>query len=174
MTKQIRFARFSLMLVAAALVALALAACSPQPASSSSASASSAASASVSASASAPSATATASGAADIVTIGLDYNAGTGFEWEYTVEPEGMVAVIDQATEDHAKDEAMTGGPLSEIFTLRAEKPGEVTVTFNLVRSWEGEPAETQVYAFTVSNDLKMVLNPYKSNFDNEPIWETA
>lgn len=175
MTKQTRFARFSLLLVAAALVALALAACSQQPASSSSASASSAASAaSASASASASTTTASASGAADVVTIGLDYNAGTGFEWEYAIEPEGVVELVDRATEDHAKDEAITGGPLSEVFTLRAQKPGEATVTFNLVRSWEGEPAETQVYAFTVSNDLKMVLNPYKSNFNNEPTWETA
>ena len=113
-------------------------------------------------------------GAADVVTIALDYSAGTGYEWKCKMEPEGVVSIVSQETKNLAKDPAMTGGPLSEVFTVRAEKPGEVTLTFDLVRSWEGEPAETQVYSFTVSNDLKMVLNPYKSNFSNEPTWETA
>ena len=46
-------------------------------------------------------------------------------------------------------------------------------ITFGLARSWEdAEPAETQVYAFTVTDDLEMVLNPYKSQFDNEPEWK--
>lgn len=110
-------------------------------------------------------------GAEDTVTIGLDYSAGTGYEWNCTMEPEGVVTLVSQQTEDKAKDKEMTGGPLRELFTFRAVQPGEVVLTFDLARSWEGDPAETQVYAFSVSDDLKMVLNPYKSNFESEPEW---
>lgn len=87
------------------------------------------------------------------------------------MDPEGVVTIADQHTEDLAEDELLSGGPLRELFTLRAAKPGEVVVTFDLVRAWEGDPAETQVYAFTVQDDLQMVLNPYKSNFNAEPEW---
>ena len=105
------------------------------------------------------------------MSIALDYNAGTGYEWQCAMDPEGVLDLVSQDTNDLAKDKEMTGGPLQDVFTLRALKPGEVTVTFNLVRSWEGEPAETQVYTFTVTDDLKMILNPYKSDFVNEPEW---
>lgn len=102
--------------------------------------------------------------------IDLDYNAGTGYEWTYAADPEGMVELVGQKTEDLA-DEDITGGPLKDHFTFRALQPGEVSITFELVRGWESdeEPAETQVYAFTVTDDLQMILNPYKSDFTNEP-----
>ena len=173
MSKHIRLARMSLMALVAVVFAASLVACSQQSASSSAAS-SSAAPGSSSASASSASASSATSGTADVVKIGLDYNAGTGYEWKCTMNPEGVASIVSQETEDRANDKTMTGGPLNEVFTVRAEKPGEVMLTFDLVRNWEGEPAETQVYAFTVSNDLKMTLNPYKSNFANEPTWETA
>ena len=173
MSKHIRLVRVSLAALVAVVFAASLVACSQQSASSSAAS-SSAAPGSSSASASSASASSATSGTADVVKIGLDYNAGTGYEWKCTMNPEGVASIVSQETEDRANDKTMTGGPLNEVFTVRAEKPGEVMLTFDLVRNWEGEPAETQVYAFTVSNDLKMTLNPYKSNFANEPTWETA
>ena len=111
----------------------------------------------------------------DVVTIGLDYAAGTGFEWTCSAEPEGVVSQVEQVTKDMSQEKNISGGPLQEQFTFRAAKPGEVVLTFALARSWEnGDPAETQVYAFTVSDDLKMALNPYKSDFTNEPEWRTT
>lgn len=109
---------------------------------------------------------------ADVVTIGLDYSAGTGFEWTCSDDPAGIVETVGQTTESKSSEKNISGGPLQERFTFRAVKPGEVVLTFKLARSWEsGDPAETQTYAFTVSDDLKMVLNPYKSDFTNEPEW---
>ena len=105
------------------------------------------------------------------MTIGLDNNAGTGYQWQCKMEPEGIVSLVDQGTKDLSESKQMTGGPLRESFTFRAAKPGEVVITFDLKRNGEDGAAKTQVYAFTVSNDLKMVLNPYKSDFDNEPEW---
>lgn len=109
---------------------------------------------------------------ADVVSIALSYNAGTGYEWQCKAEPEGIVSLVGQKTEDQAQGQEVSGGPLQDVFTFKAEKAGEVILTFELARSWEdGDPAETQVYAFVVDDNLKMTLNPYKSNFDNEPEW---
>lgn len=157
--------RFGVIAIVAALAALvALSACSSGGGSSSSSSSASPSSASSSSSV-------TKTDSEDVVTIGLDYNAGTGYEWICTVEPEDAVTDLGRTTEDLAADKTIAGGPLRDNFTFRAAKPGEVTITFNLIRSWEGDPADTQVYAFTISDDLKMTLNPYKSNFENEPVW---
>ena len=114
------------------------------------------------------------SAAADVserqATINLDYAAGTGFEWKCAIEPEGVVELVDQTTQNMSADSTTAGGPLRERFTFRAIAPGEVVLTFTLERGWEpGQAAETQVYAFTVTDDLKMILNPYKSDFVNEP-----
>ena len=156
-----------LVLVGVLAALFALAGCSSQAAESSS---SSSGSSSGSSSVSSSSTSAAAQG--DVVTIGLDYAAGTGFEWTCSEEPEGIVEIIGQVTESKSSEENISGGPLQERFTFRAVKPGEVVLTFTLARSWEtGDPAETQTYAFTVSDDLKMVVNPYKSDFANEPEW---
>lgn len=161
-------------IVTVVLAALSLAACSSGSGSASGSASSSGASSNASASSAAPSTasySATA-GAEDVVTISLDYNAGTGFEWQYAADPEDAVSLVNQSTENLATEKTASGGPLQEHFTFRATNPGEVAITFKLERSWEeNEPAETQVYAFTVSDDLKMTLNPYKSNFTNEPEW---
>ena len=84
----------------------------------------------------------------------------------------GVVELADQKTESLSQDKTASGGPLQERFTFRAVKPGEVVLTFNLARNWESgaAPAETQVYAFTVTDGLQMILNPYKSDFVNEPV----
>ena len=170
MTKRVKVVGV-LFVTVAAMAALMLVACgSQQPSSSSASSAAPSSSATGQASASAASSVETVGGE-DVVTISLDYNAGTGYEWNYTMEPEGVLTQVSHETVDQAKDKTMTGGPLSDQFTFRAAKPGEVVLTFKLARNWEGEPAETQVFAFTVSSDLKMVLNPYKSDFVNEPEW---
>ena len=159
---------------------LALVACSAPAASSSASSASGTSSVSSAATSSSTSSatlssaasSSTAAGSGDVVQIALDYSAGTGYEWQSSIEPEGVVAEVGKETENKAAGQNTTGGALSDLYTFRAVAPGEVVITFKLERSWEkGEAAEEQVYAFTVSNDLKMILNPYKSDFDNEPTW---
>lgn len=151
----------------AALAAVVLAGCSSGGASSSSASSGSESSSSSSSS------SVEVVGGEDVVSIALDYNAGTGYEWACSVEPDGVVSLVGDRTEDMAAGQNLDGGPLRDTYTFRASAPGEAVITFDLVRGWETdeEPAETQVYAFTVDDDLKMVLNPYKSSFDNEPEW---
>ena len=112
------------------------------------------------------------SDAGDCVLISLTYNAGTGYEWVCAADPEGVVSETKKRTEDLTNNQEIAGGSLRDVFELRALKPGEVILTFTLERSWEKDsPAETQVYAFKVDENLKMTINPYKSNFDREPEW---
>ena len=174
-------ARWKVLVVAAAVAcAFALVACSPSGGSSSAGSASSSSSgsgsavvSSSSASGSASSSSASAPSSGGTATIDLDYSAGTGYEWEYTADPEGVVELVSQDTGGASSDPTVSGGPLQDHFTFSAKAPGEVVITFDLVRNWEPDsPAETQVYAFTVTDDLQMILNPYKSDFANEPTIE--
>ena len=41
------------------------------------------------------------------------------------------------------------------------------------IKEWDYYLVLTDKFAgaFTISDDLKMTLNPYKSNFANEPVW---
>ena len=158
--------------VASIVCALALAGCGSGGQTSSSASSSTAASSSVSASAgSSASSSSAAPATGSTATIDLEYNAGTGYEWTYSADPDGIVSLVSQDTESLSQDKNVSGGPLQEHFTFSAAKPGEVVLTFDLVRPWEtgADPAETQIYAFTVTDDLQMILNPYKSDFNLEP-----
>lgn len=166
-------AKFLFTIIAAALAAVALAACASGGSSSaaSSASASGSSSASTSASSSSDDTVVVLDGNL-FVEILLDYNAGTGYEWTYTAEPEGVLSEIDRTTEGDDGGEPVDGAPLTEAFVFITNQPGEVVLTFNLVRPGEedAEPAETQVYAFTVDNEMSAVLNPYKSDFDRAPL----
>lgn len=104
------------------------------------------------------------------VEVALDYNAGTGFEWECTLEPEGVLMMADQWTEDMADDELIAGGPLRDYVLLRAVAPGTATLTCTLARSWEdGEHAETQTYVFEVDDNLQIVFLDDESDYVNEP-----
>ena len=106
--------------------------------------------------------------------ISLDYSAGTGYEWQCTADPEGVLVQTDKTTESRAEGN-VDGGPLRDTFTFHAQSPGEVVLTFNLVRPWETDepPAETQVYAFTVTKYSEIILNPEKSDYVLDPEWIT-
>ena len=175
-----------LALAVVAIAALALAACtSASSSAASSASGSSASSGSTepsSASGSAASSDAPSQSSSDVdvldasdtVFISLDYNAGTGYQWTYTADPEGVLVETDKTTESRA-EEGVAGGPLRDTYTFRAQSPGDVVLTFNLVRPWETDeqPAETQVYAFTVTKYSEVNLDRDKSDFKLEPDWIT-
>ena len=160
------------MAAAVALVAaLGLAACSatssPGSSGASDASGSSGASG---ASSAAGGSQASAASSGETTRIGLDYNAGTGYEWVAAAEPEDVVEQVGDIETEAQYDDDRVGGPLRDYFTFRGVAPGEVVLTFTLERPWEpGDAAETQIYAFTVGDDLRMVLNPYKSDFENAP-----
>ena len=173
-------AKSILALAMVAIAALALAACaSTSSSSASSASGSSGSSSASSSAASSDTASQSSSDvdvldASDTVYISLDYSAGTGYQWECTADQEGVLEQVDKTTENRA-EEGVVGGTLRDTFTFRAQSPGEVVLTFNLVRPWEkdAQPAETQVYAFTVTKFSEVNLDRDKSDFKLEPEWIT-
>lgn len=107
-----------------------------------------------------------------VMQIPLEYNAGTGYQWTCTLEPETGVAFIAyEYDEDLSEGELVEGGPLRHWVTLRAAAPGEVTLTCTLERPWqEGEPDSVQVYAFTVASNLQFYLDEDKSDYVLEPV----
>lgn len=173
---QIRIKIFSAIVIAA-VAALALAACASAPSSTSgstSGSSGSSGSGASTAVSSQSSSDVDVLDASDTVFISLDYNAGTGYEWVCTADREGVLEQVDKTTENRA-EEGVAGGPLRDTFTFRAQSPGEVVLTFNLVRPWEKDvpPAETQVYAFTVTKFSEVNLDRDKSDFKLDPEWIT-
>ncbi len=114
-------------------------------------------------------------GAEGVTSVVLDYNAGTGFEWQCTVEPEGVLGIayeddISASGNDEAK-EPITGGPMQHVVTLRASNPGQATLACNLVRPWEtdAEPAETQTFVFTVDSNLQIRFESDQSTYQHTP-----
>ena len=106
--------------------------------------------------------------------VPLDYNAGTGYEWQCTLSgDEGALFIASEDDEDLAKDQNIDGGPLRHWVTMRAAKPGNAVLTCELVRPWEKdtEPAETQAYSFTVDSNLQIQFNAADSTYQNEPEW---
>ena len=109
-----------------------------------------------------------------VVMVPLDYNAGTGYEWQCTLSgDEGALFIASEDDEDLAKDQDIDGGPLRHWVTMRAAKPGNAVLTCELVRPWEKDtkPAETQVYSFTVDSNLQIQFNAADSTYQNEPEW---
>ena len=109
-----------------------------------------------------------------VVMVPLDYNAGTGYEWQCTLSgDEGALFIASEDDEDLAKDQDIDGGPLRHWVTMRAAKPGNAVLTCELVRPWEKDtkPAETQVYSFTIDSNLQIQFNAADSTYQNEPEW---
>ena len=102
----------------------------------------------------------------------LDYNAGTGYEWVCTVEPEDIFDIIGTHTENMSDSkESTTGGPMRDYVNIIARAPGKATLTCELKRSWEDEePAEVQTFVFEVNGGLGMTFIPEESSYVNEPV----
>ena len=107
-----------------------------------------------------------------VISVYLDYNAGTGYEWQCKLSGDtDALGIVNEWDKNLAEDENISGGPLQHCVTMRAAKPGNVVLTCELVRPWEKdvEPAETQVFSFTVDSDLQIHFNADESTYENEP-----
>ncbi len=112
-------------------------------------------------------------GGEGIISVPLDYSAGTGFEWQCSLpEDNDALWITEEWDEDLAKDEVIDGGPLRHWVTMRAANPGTTTLTCELVRPWEGgEHGGTQTYNFTVDTNLQITFNAENSSYVLDPIW---
>lgn len=81
--------------------------------------------------------------------ITLEGNSTTGFSWEYSQNPDGIVEISE--TETYLGKGDIVGAPSRFDYVLSPVKDGETTLTFIYRRSWETEPpAETKSYKVTV------------------------
>ena len=107
-----------------------------------------------------------------VVSVSLDYNAGTSYEWRCTLSgDEDALWITDEGDKDLAEGQHIDGGPLQHWVTMRAANPGTAVLTCELVRPWEKdvEPAETQVYVFSVDENLQIDFDDTESTFENWP-----
>ncbi|MDY6826795.1 MAG: protease inhibitor I42 family protein [Bacillota bacterium] len=82
--------------------------------------------------------------------VKLEENPSTGYNWHWTVGPEGVV-VLDSEEFIAAEDEEVVGVPGRHEFVFRAEEAGEAEVVFQYYRDWEPENiAETHVFKLIV------------------------
>lgn len=71
-------------------------------------------------------------------TVALQSNPTTGYSWRCTCDPQDHVAVTSAFIRDAENPHAVGVGG-TETFTLTAQKPGNVTCTFQYGRAWEPE-----------------------------------
>ena len=89
------------------------------------------------------------------LSVSLEGNATTGYDWSYVISDESLLtAVSDEYVEDE-HEEGMTGvgGTWNASFASVAGKSGEVTLTLNYARSWEENPIESYDVALNISED---------------------
>ncbi len=90
--------------------------------------------------------------AGDTLTITLESNPTTGFQWELTEITDQNV--LEQQGEPEFKapeDETLVGASGEEIWTFKALEKGKSTISMEYQRSWEDiEPAETFVLTIVV------------------------
>ena len=91
--------------------------------------------------------------------VQLEGNATTGYSWDYTIVPDGIVNEVshDYVQSDAAQGTAGAGG--TYIFTFEGAAPGQAEITFNYARQWEDVPAlDVAVYKAVVDSNRNIKL----------------
>jgi len=92
-------------------------------------------------------------------TVELKGNPTTGYSWDYTMSPEGIVREIFKDYIPDKKDENLAGSGGKFVFTFEAVTQGEAELVFSYFRPWEAEPAlETVSYRALVDDKGNLTL----------------
>uniref|UniRef100_A9A684 Proteinase inhibitor I42 chagasin domain-containing protein n=1 Tax=Methanococcus maripaludis (strain C6 / ATCC BAA-1332) TaxID=444158 RepID=A9A684_METM6 len=86
------------------------------------------------------------------ITIKLDENPTTGYAWNYSISDDSKIEVLsDEYIQDDVDDGIVGAGGVHE-WTFNATESGEVEITFDYYRSWEGieNSVNTVVYKITI------------------------
>jgi len=92
-------------------------------------------------------------------TVELEGNPTTGYSWDYTIIPDGVVGeVSNEFVQDNASAGTVgVGGTFVFVFEGVAE--GEAEIMFYYTRPWEDVPAEdVAVYKAVVDSNLNIKL----------------
>lgn len=92
--------------------------------------------------------------------ISMIGNPTTGFSWEYSQNPDGIVSL--QETQTYLGADGIDGAPSRFDYVLSAKKDGETTLTFVYRRSWEkDEPLEKSSYKVEVKNNKILIKSEF-------------
>lgn len=84
----------------------------------------------------------------DKLIVKLDGNPTTGYTWQLA---DYDTSILESAGEpDYKADSLMIGSGGRYTYTFTALKPGEVTLQFNYLRTWEKDTAPAETYSVTV------------------------
>ncbi|MBA2864175.1 beta-propeller domain-containing protein [Methanococcus maripaludis] len=86
------------------------------------------------------------------ISIKLDENPTTGYTWNYSISDDDKIELLsDEYIEDETDDGIVGAGGVHE-WTFNATESGEVELTFDYYRSWEGVEGSinTIIYKITV------------------------
>lgn len=84
------------------------------------------------------------------LTVALESNPSTGYEWELTeVGDETVLQKVDQRYEP-PEDGGMVGAPGKEIWTFKALKKGQSSISMEYSQPWEGGTKAAETFKLTV------------------------
>ncbi|BCN29328.1 protease inhibitor I42 family protein [Anaeromicropila herbilytica] len=91
------------------------------------------------------------------VTVGEEFNiilsenGSTGYSWAYKIDHQGL-ELTNEDTINTNSDSNIVGAPYDKVWTFKAKKAGEYTITFSYSRPWEKEtpPINTVTYNIVV------------------------
>ena len=90
---------------------------------------------------------------AGTLTVTLESNPTTGFQWELASISDQAVLEKQSNTFEDPEDTGMVGSPGKEVWTFRALKKGISTISMEYGRPWEG--GEKGVETFTLNVVIK-------------------
>lgn len=92
------------------------------------------------------------------IAVELEYNAGTGYEWQCNISDETILERRISYEQDLSEN-GETGSAMRAVYILKPLKEGECDVSFELVRSWDADnPSQTCSYTFKIdeNNEIKV------------------
>jgi inhibitor of cysteine peptidase len=85
----------------------------------------------------------------DKITVKLCSNPTTGFQWQYTMTPDDIVAEEDYDFEEPEGD--LTGAPGMEVWTFEAVENGTTEIYMEYSQPWQGGLKAEWTYTMTVT-----------------------
>jgi predicted secreted protein len=80
--------------------------------------------------------------------VNLPIQAGTGYEWVLTTQPQYLQAVGTPQT--HQPDKSIPGGKETTVFTFLANSVGSDKLHFELIRSFDKPPKPAKEFNVTI------------------------
>lgn len=91
------------------------------------------------------------------VTLELESNPSTGYEWDCEVSDINYAKIVDEEYEED-NDTDMVGVPGKQIFELKGLKEGVTNMTCKYQRSFEDSIEETKTYKLTTDKNLNITI----------------